>query len=265
MARLSGGIGTSLAGRGAGEFGGGPVGGADFAQERAWLGRFSPDIAVVIYCDEGPAFGPHYAPTFAVGIDATGPHAGAASPRALSLHLVNSLMGDEFDIAVSCHLSGPAGIAALFGGAGDARIPLVHVHLNAVREPLPSPSRCFAFGRSIGHAIATFPKDVGVVVIGISGLAGKHAGGAGSEFDAFFRQKLRQDPAELARLPAREIIRRAGPQGATYMTWLAMRGVMEAAGRPVGEEEGDRAMETGRARPLVFSSEPAARATPGHA
>jgi aromatic ring-opening dioxygenase LigB subunit len=54
----------------------------------------------------------------------------------------------------------------------DRAVPLVPVLINTFYPPnQPSPRRCFDFGRSIGRAVAAWPGDARVVVVGSGGLS----------------------------------------------------------------------------------------------
>src|ERR1700760_4360286 len=82
-----------------------------FDPVHAWLATNKPDVVVVIYNDHGLNFFLDKMPTFAVGAAATYCHADEgwglpvarpfAGDPALSWHLIESLVADEFDI-VSC-------------------------------------------------------------------------------------------------------------------------------------------------------------------
>ena len=50
-------------------------------------------------------------------------------------------------------------------------LPLVPVLINAAGPPLPTPVRCFALGAAVADAVARFPGDERVVVLGSGGLS----------------------------------------------------------------------------------------------
>ncbi len=79
----------------------------------------------------------------------------------------------------------------------------VPITINTVQHPLPSPARCFKFGRAIGRAIESYPDDANVLILGTGGLShqldGKRAGFINKEFDLMCMDKLVNDPEALAR------------------------------------------------------------------
>ena len=210
----------------------------------AWLERQKPDLAVVIYNDHGLNFFLDKIPTFAVGaaprytnedegwgLTPQPPFMGAPE---FSWYLIESLVADEFDITMCQEMKVDHAFVIpmqlLFGEDAGKRIKSVPVCINTVQHPLPSPSRCFALGKSIGHAIESYPEDLRVVVIGTGGLShqldGTRAGFINKDFDLMCLQKLVDDPQSLARYTVKDLVRLAGAQGAEFLMWLAMRGAM---------------------------------------
>jgi 3-O-methylgallate 3,4-dioxygenase len=56
--------------------------------------------------------------------------------------------------------------------AGSLRVPLLPIFVNTYYPPnTPSAARCFALGRALGAAIATFPGDLRVAVAASGGLS----------------------------------------------------------------------------------------------
>ena len=76
--------------------------------------------------------------------------------------------------------------------------PIVPVSINTVQHPLPSMARCLELGRSVGRALATYPQDLKVLVIGTGGLShqldGKRAGFINKEFDTHCMDQLTRRP-----------------------------------------------------------------------
>jgi protocatechuate 4,5-dioxygenase, beta chain len=215
-----------------------------FPPVREWIDREKPDVAVVIYNDHGLNFFLDKMPTFAVGaaeeyqnedegwgLTPQPPFKGIPE---LSWHIIESLVEDEFDITTCQEMKVDHAFVVpmqlIFGNDAGKRIKTVPVCINTVQHPIPSPSRCFALGRSLGHAIESYPQDLKVVVIGTGGLShqldGKRAGFINKKFDLMCLEKLVNDPKTLSRYSAKELIRQAGSQGAEFVMWLAMRGAM---------------------------------------
>jgi protocatechuate 4,5-dioxygenase beta chain len=91
--------------------------------------------------------------------------------------------------------------------------------------------RCFKLGRAIGRAIASYPKDLRVVVIGTGGLShqldGERAGFINKEFDLMCLEKIVNDPLALARYTIRDLVQLAGTQGVELISWLVARGTLD--------------------------------------
>jgi protocatechuate 4,5-dioxygenase beta chain len=108
-----------------------------------------------------------------------------------------------------------------------ATIPVV---VNTVQHPLPSPSRCYRFGQSIGRALEAYDDDLKVVIVGTGGLShqldGERAGFINKEFDLMCMEKIVSDPEALTKYSIHDLVRLAGAQGAELILWLTMRGAL---------------------------------------
>ena len=139
--------------------------GFDFVH--GWLEREKPDIVVVFYNDHGLNFFLDKLPTFAVGAAQTYRNQdegwgipvsrSLAGDPALSWHLINALVADEFDITMCQDMLVDHAVtipmALMWPGQNWERIRIVPVSINTVQHPLPSMARCLKLGRSIGRAI----------------------------------------------------------------------------------------------------------------
>ena len=211
---------------------------------RAWLAKAKPDVAVVFYQDHGLNFFLDKMPTFAVGaapeyrnadegwgIPTVQPFRG---DPALSWHLIEALVGDEFDVTtcqemlVDHALTLP--MALLWPGGGDWPVRIVPIAMNHVQHPLPSPRRAYRLGQSVGRALGSWPEDVRVVVIGTGGLShqldGERAGFINKPFDLMCMDALVDDPEQLTRYSALDLVREAGAQGTELMAWIAARAAL---------------------------------------
>jgi len=217
---------------------------AAYPPARAWLEKVKPDVAVVIYNDHGLNFFLDKMPTFAIGaaekyenadegwgIPKTPPFKG--DPE-LSWHIIESLVADEFDITSCQEMLVDHGFTvpmSLFWPENSyGNIRTIPVQINTVQHPLPSPMRCFRLGQAIGRAIESYPKDLKVVVLGTGGLShqldGERAGFINKKFDLMCLDKIVNEPEALTRYSIPELVREAGAQGAEFILWLAMRGVL---------------------------------------
>jgi protocatechuate 4,5-dioxygenase, beta chain len=210
---------------------------------REWLARVEPDVAIMVYNDHGLNFFLDKMPTFAIGAAAEYQNAdeGWGLPTlppypgdpALSWHIIESLVNEEFDIT-SCQEmrvdhAFTVPIALLWPG-DQRRVRTVPVAVNTVQYPLPTPNRCFQLGRAIGRAVASYPEDLRVVVIGTGGLShqldGERAGFINKEFDLECLEKIVSDPEALTKYTIHDIVRLAGTQGVELIMWLVMRGAL---------------------------------------
>jgi protocatechuate 4,5-dioxygenase beta chain len=209
-----------------------------------WLAKVQPDVAVVIYNDHGLNFFLDKLPTFAVGADSEYKHAdegwGLPVSRpypgdpALSWHLIESLVADEFDVTICQEMlvdhAFTIPLALLWPVPHSRPVRTVPIAINTVQHPLPSPARCFKLGQAIGRAIESFDSDAKVVVIGTGGLShqldGARAGFINKEFDLMCMDQLVRNPEALARYSSLQIIEAAGSQGVELLNWIAMRGAL---------------------------------------
>ncbi len=215
-----------------------------FPPAHAWLAKAKPDVAVVFYNDHGLNFFLDKLPTFAVGAAPEYRNAdegwGIPTVRpfngdpALSWHLIDSLVADEFDITmcqemlVDHALTLP--MALLWPGGGEWPVRIVPIAMNHVQYPLPSLRRSYHLGQAVGRAIEAWDEDARVVVLGTGGLShqldGPRAGFINKAFDLMCMDAIVDDPGRLARLSMLELVREAGAQGTELMTWVAARGAL---------------------------------------
>ncbi len=215
---------------------------------RDWLNEVQPDVAIVIYNDHGLNFFLHKMPTFSIGaapqyenadegwgLKPLPPFQGAPD---LSWHLIESLVAEEFDItscqetlvnhgfAVPVSLLWPDRVKT----EPAKQIRTIPVCINTVQHPLPSPRRCYKLGQAIGRAVASFPEDLKVVVVGTGGLShqmdGERAGFINKEFDLMCLERMVDQADSLTDLSIHDLVREAGAQGDEFILWLAMRGAL---------------------------------------
>jgi len=217
-----------------------------FGPVRQWLAEVKPDVAVVFYNDHGLNFFLDKMPTFAVGaapeyrnadegwgLATLAPMAGHP---ALSWHVIESLVGEEFD-PVSCQemLVDHALTLPMLLLWPDQRWPvkLLPICINTVQAPMPSARRCYKLGEAVARAVASWPGDEKVVVIGTGGLShqldGERAGFINKPFDLAFMRSLSDDPHWATRFSTRELVERAGTQGIELLMWLAARAALPGA------------------------------------
>ena len=198
---------------------------------------------MVFYNDHGLNFFLDKLPTFAVGaaneyrsedegwgIPVSQPIGGDA---ALSWHIINSLVDDEFDVTTCQEMLIDHAVTipmALIWPAPARPIKIVPIEINTVQHPLPSLSRCLKLGRVVGKAIGSYAADLRVVVIGTGGLShqldGTRAGFINKDFDKLCLDKIVAEPETLARISIHDLVQQSGSQGVEFLNWMAMRGAM---------------------------------------
>ncbi len=116
-------------------------------------------------------------------------------------------------------------------------VKIVPISINTVQHPLPSLKRCLNLGRSVGRAIASYPQNLRVMIIGTGGLShqldGKRAGFINREFDQLCLDKLAGEPEALTRYSIHDLVEESGAQGVEFLNWMAMRGALTGQVREV--------------------------------
>ena len=209
-----------------------------------WLQKHKPDVAIVVYNDHGLNFFLDKVPTFALGCADTYDNADegwALKPVApfkgnapFSWHIAEKLVEQEFDICTCQEMKVDHGfmvpMSVLWPHAMEWPLQVVPLAVNTVQHPLPSPARCFKLGKALGKAIASYPEDLKVVVIGTGGMShqlqGERAGLINKPFDLMFLETIVTDPDALARLSVRDLVESAGSEGVELIMWLVMRGAL---------------------------------------
>ena len=216
-----------------------------------WLAERSPDVLVFFYNDHATSFFFDLYPTFAVGVSGEFPIADEGlGPRplppikghpGLARHLAESLVNDEFDIAVFQELPLDHGcnspLTMLWPHSPDWPGALVPIQVNVVQYPLPTALRCYKLGQALRRAVQSYPEDLKVVVVGTGGLShqvhGERAGFNNTEWDMRFLDLIERDPRTLATMKHADLARLGGSEGVEVIMWLAMRGALSEAARKV--------------------------------
>lgn len=225
---------------------------AGYPPVQKWLGEKKPDVVVIFYNDHGLNFFLDKMPTFAVGAAAQYNNAdeGWGIPTLppfkgevdLSWQIINTLVAKDFDIVTcqemlvdhACTLP-----LKLFWPEGEAPVTIVPININTVQFPLPSAKRCYALGKAVGEAIATWDSDKKVAVLASGGLShqldGERAGFINKEFDLQFMDSLVNNPEWATQFSSLDLVEKTGTQGVELLMWLAMRAALSAAGPRVKE------------------------------
>jgi Catalytic LigB subunit of aromatic ring-opening dioxygenase len=147
---------------------------------------------------------------------------------ALALHIIESLMDMDFDIAASQRL--PQG-----EGEGHAiayvhrrvmtpahPVPVIPIFLNTYYPPnQPRPSRCYAFGQALRKAVQSFPGDERIGILASGGLSHFLVD---EDFDRAILQACADKDAKfLQSLPRNKL--HAG--SSEILNWVALAGAVE--------------------------------------
>lgn len=214
-----------------------------FVPVRNWLAEVKPDVVIVVYNDHGLNFFLDKMPTFSIGAapeyrnadEGWGIPTVPAFPGdpALSWHLIQSLVGEEFDLTSCQEMKVDHAFTlpmALLWPDQQWPVRTVPVCINTVQDPLPSAARCYKLGQALGRAVASWPGDEKVVVLGTGGLShqldGERAGFINKAFDLKFMASLVDDPLWATQFNTRQLVEQAGTQGVELLMWLATRGAL---------------------------------------
>jgi len=218
-----------------------------YAPVKAWLHEsVQPDIAIFVYNDHGSDFSLARVPTFAIGVrdvyeqadEGFGirPLPPVPGHADFSWFLAKELIDREFDLTVCQEMKVDHGLMAplplLFTHAPLWNVRVVPLIVNVIQHPLPTARRCFRLGRAIAQAVAAYPADLKVVVVGTGGMShqlhGERFGYLSEEFDARWLDLIEHDPEQLCRMSHREIMAVAGAEAVELIMWLVMRGALSA-------------------------------------
>lgn len=214
-----------------------------FPPIREWLDRVKPDIVVSCFNDHGLNFFLDKQPTFAIGTapefvsedEGWGIPTMPSFPGAedLSWHIRDSLIRDEFDMVTCQEMLVDHAFTlpmALLWPEQKWPVKSVPICVNTVLFPLPSTRRCFKLGEAIGRAIASFPEDAKVLVIGSGGLShqleGERAGFINKEFDLKFMDSMVNDPQWATQFSDLDLVEQTGNEGVELLNWLVARGTV---------------------------------------
>ena len=217
----------------------------------AWLAEQKPDVLLFFYNDHATTLFFDLYPTFALGIGERFPIADeGAGLRGLpdlrgdvdfQAHIAESLVNDEFDIAVFQSKPIDHGIASplplMWPHEPDWPGTIVPIAVNVLQYPLPTARRCFRLGQAVRRAVESYPEDLKVVVVGTGGLShqihGERTGFNNTEWDLEFLDTFRDNPEPLTQLTHADYVKRGGAESVEQIMWLAMRGALTPTVREV--------------------------------
>jgi gallate dioxygenase len=217
-----------------------------FKPIKNWLADKKPDVLFYIFNDHVTSFFFDHYSAFALGVDeryevadegggkrdlpAIGGHA------ALSRHIGNSLMADEFDMSffrdkpVDHGLFSP--MSALMPFKEGWPVDLVPLQVGVLQFPIPSAKRCYNLGKALRRAIESYPEHLNVAIVATGGVShqvhGERCGFNNPEWDEQFVDLFVNDPERLTEITLAEYATLGGMEGSEVITWLIMRGALSA-------------------------------------
>lgn len=216
-----------------------------FQVVQEWVEKQNIDVLFMIFNDHITSFFfDHYSP-FVLGVDDEyRPADEGGGPRqypavkghlALSRHIAQSLVADEFDLSVfqkknldhGC-FSPLSMISPQSDGWSGSIVPL---QVGVLQFPIPNAKRCYKLGKSLRKAIQSFPDpDLRVAVVATGGLShqvhGERCGFNNIEWDQRFLELLEHDPESLTQMRLAEYAELGGMEGSEVIMWLIMRGAL---------------------------------------
>jgi protocatechuate 4,5-dioxygenase beta chain len=217
---------------------------AGFDFSKKWIKENLPDVIFLVYNDHANAFSLDIVPTFAIGCAAEFPVADEGwGPRPvpnvighpeLATHIAQSVIQDDFDLTIVNKMEVDHGLTVplnlMFGSPEAWPCRVIPFPVNVVLYPVPSGRRCFALGRALRKAIASYDEPLKVQVWGTGGMShqlqGPRAGLINKKWDNEFLDRLIADPEAQAAVPHIEYVREAGSEGIELVMWLIARGAM---------------------------------------
>lgn len=149
-----------------------------------------------------------------------------AAPEA-GLHVINSLVADEFDIASSSETETESGFGHAFAFIvgrllAGYDVPVLPVLINTYFAPnQPTAKRCFALGQGLKRAVDTLPGDQRVVIIASGGLSHFVVD---EELDRQLLKAMEENDAETLRAIPQERLNSGTSEG---RNWIAAAGAGE--------------------------------------
>ena len=211
-----------------------------------WLQQQRVDTLVVFYNDHLNHFQFSAYPTFALGVSDRMPVADEGNGARnfpdlpgdpdLGWHLAQCLVADEFDPTVCQEMVIDHGVMSVLPllTTPPWTIKVVPININVLREPLPTPARCYRLGQAVGRAIESFDSNCRVAVAATGGLShqlhGPDFGLTNPQWDNRFMDLIEQQPETLAQASHEDYMLRGGVESVEMMIWLAMRGALSVPG-----------------------------------
>ena len=217
-----------------------------YAEMARRIGELEADAAIVIGCDHYILFGTECLPPYVISMgEIEGPvdqlpglkRKPLKSHGALGEHIARVGRATGFDWTVGRALNVDHSIAVphqLMLEPSGRDIPIVAVMLACGVDPYLPMSRAWDLGEHIAEAVASFPGDERIVVIGSGGIShhvgDERMGEVNPEFDRKVLEIVtRGDKAAMLALTDEEILRDGGNGAMEIRQWACAMGAMAGA------------------------------------
>ncbi len=212
---------------------------------RDWMKENQPDVCIVVYNDHGSNFSLKDIIPFGIGMaDKYLPADEGYGRRnvptcdgypALSAHIAESLILDEFDIVMSNELDVDHGLTVplsiMYDQPEKWPCKVIPFYVGVVQYPQPTGNRCYNIGKAIRKAVDSFLEDITVAILGTGGLShqlqGQRAGLINQDYDKKWLRNFIDEPLKTKDISHTELLREAGSEGIEAIMWLVMRGAMD--------------------------------------
>lgn len=223
-----------------------------YAPIQTWIAEKQPDVLLMIYNDHITSFFFNHYSAFALGVDdsyAVADEGGGArgmppigGHAALSRHIAQSLVTDEFDLSTfrdkpldhGCF--SPLSVLLPHDEHGWP-VPIVPLQIGVLQFPIPTARRCYKLGQALRTAVESYPEDLKVALVATGGLShqvhGERCGFNNTQWDERFLDLLEKDPDALTRMTHADYARLGGMESSEVIMWLVMRGALSASVRKV--------------------------------
>ncbi len=221
---------------------------------QCWVEDKQPDVFVVIYNDHITSFFFDHYSAFCLGVDdryevadeGGGKRTGIppiGGHAALSRHIAQSLVTDEFDMSVfrdrpldhGCF--SPLSVLLPSDAEKGWPVTIVPLQVGVLQFPIPTAARCYKLGQALRRAIESYPEDLAVVIVATGGLShqvhGERCGFNNTSWDHEFLALIEKDPEALTRMTHADYARLGGMESSEIIMWLVMRGALSAGVRRV--------------------------------
>jgi hypothetical protein len=215
-----------------------------FGRTGARLAGAHADVIVEIAPDHWTNFFIDNLPSVCIGVGATHegprepfmtafPHRTLRGDAAFGAHVLATALAHDFEPSVSHRLCLDHGFCLpLWRMNLDPLPPIVPLIINDLEPPMPSISRCAAWGRLLADAIASYPSDARIAILASGGLSHSIGeptmGDVDERFDRIALEALRgHDDRQLAATIS-DALTQAGNGSHEVRCWVVAHG---AAGR----------------------------------